>query len=85
MNETSYSRFVTKKQNIINDQSNTKYSVANEIIYSTEVLKSKLYDFSNAYILARGNITDVAASVTQILFKNFAPLLSVSKKLIEQQ
>ena len=44
LNEASDSKFVTRNWNIVNDQSNANYSVGNEIIYSTEVLKSILCD-----------------------------------------
>ena len=37
MNQT----ILTRKWNIVNDRSNAKYDVENEIIYHTEVLKSK--------------------------------------------
>ena len=37
MNQT----ILTRKWNIVNDQSKAKYDVENEIIYHTEVLKSK--------------------------------------------
>ena len=56
LNEAGDSKFVTGKWNIANDQSNTNYDVGNEIIYSTEVLKSDLCDYNGAYILVRGNI-----------------------------
>ena len=55
--EQNNSKFVTRKWNIVNDQSNAIYDVRNEIIYNTEVLKSNLCDYDNAYILVRGNIT----------------------------
>ena len=48
---------MTRKWNIINDQSNKNYAVGNEIIYSKEVLKYCLCDYNDAYILVRGNIT----------------------------
>ena len=51
LNEASDSKFVTKKWNIVNDQSNAKYDVENEIIYNTEVLKSNLCDYNDAFIL----------------------------------
>ena len=44
MNEANNSKFVTRKWNIVNDQSNGNYGVGNEIIYNTEVLKSNLCD-----------------------------------------
>ena len=45
---------MTRKCNIVNDQSNANYDVGNEIIYSTEVLKSNLCNYNDAYILVRG-------------------------------
>ena len=36
-NEESYSKFVTRKWNIVNDQSNGNYDVGNENIYNAEV------------------------------------------------
>ena len=38
LNEAGDSRFMTRKWNIVNDQSNENYSEGNEIIYGTEVL-----------------------------------------------
>ena len=73
MNEPNDSKFVTRKLNIVNDQSNTNYDVGNEIIYNTEVLKSNFSDYNNAYILVRGNVTITGHQVTQVAFKNCAP------------
>ena len=42
LNEASDSKFLTRKWNIANDQSNANYDVGNKIIYSTEVSKSDL-------------------------------------------
>ena len=42
LNEAIDSKFVTRKWNIFNDQSNANYEVGKEIIYNTEVLKSNL-------------------------------------------
>ena len=50
----SNSRFVTRKWSIVNDQSNANYDVGNKIIYNTEVLKSNLCDYNDAYILVKG-------------------------------
>ena len=44
-----------------------------EITYNTEVLKSNLCDYNNAYILVRGDITVTAAPQIQVAFKNCAP------------
>ena len=47
------------------NQSNTNYDVRNKITYNTQVLKSNLGIYNDAYILVRGNITVLAAPVTQ--------------------
>ena len=46
----NYSKFVTRNWNTVNDKSNTNYSVGNKIKYSTEILKSNICDYNNAYI-----------------------------------
>ena len=51
LNEANDSKFVTKKWNIVNDNSNANYRVGNETNYNTEVLKSNLCDYNDAYIL----------------------------------
>ena len=73
LNEASYSKFVTRKENIVNDQSNGNYNVGNEIIYTAEVLKSNLCDYNDAYILTRGDITIAGNSVALVAFKNCVP------------
>ena len=57
LNEVSDSKFLTRKWNIVNDQSNTHYFAGNNIIYNTKLLKSNLCDYSYPYILVSGNIT----------------------------
>ena len=37
LNEAKEFKFVTRKWNLVNDQSNAYYDVGNEIIYNTEV------------------------------------------------
>ena len=73
MNEVNNSKFVPRKLNIINDQLNSNYNVGNEIICNTEVLKSNLCDYNDAYISVKGGITVTAALTTQVSFKNCAP------------
>ena len=65
LNDTNDSKFVTRKWNIVNDQSNANYDAGNAIIYNTEVLKSNLSDNNDAYILVKGDITVAAAPATQ--------------------
>ena len=62
LNEANNSKFVKRKWNIVNDQSNANYDLGNEIIYNTEVLNSNLCDYKNTYILVEGNITIIVSS-----------------------
>ena len=75
------SKTVRRKWNIVNDISKANYNVGNEIIYNTEVLKSNLCDYNNAYILVRGDITVKAAPATQVAFKNCAPFTKCITKI----
>ena len=81
LNEASDSKFVTRKWNIANDQSNSNYDVGTEIIYNTEVLKSSLCDYNNAYILVRGNNTIIGQQITQVAFKNSSPFSKCITKI----
>ena len=73
MNEAKDSKFVTRQWNIVNDNSKANYDVGSEIICNTEVSKSNLCDYNDAYILVRGNITIAGSNLsTQVAFKNCA-------------
>ena len=50
-------RFVTKKWIEVYDQSEKSYNVNKEIRIKTPMLRSDLCDFSNAYIVVKGDIT----------------------------
>ena len=39
LNEANNSKFVSRKQNTVNDQSNANYDVENKVINNSEVLK----------------------------------------------
>ena len=69
LNKENNSTFVTRKQNIVNDQLNANYDVGNEIICFTEVLKSNLCAFNDAYILVKA------------AFKNCAPFIKCITKI----
>ena len=73
LNESSDSKFTTRNWNIFNDQSKANFSVENEIIYSTEVLKSNLCNYNDAYILVRGNVSIIDHNVAQVAFKICPP------------
>ena len=73
MKDTSDSKLLTSKCNIVNDHSNSNYDVGNEIIYDTEVLKSNLCDYNDAYILVSGDIAPTEINnPTPIALKNCA-------------
>ena len=61
LNEAIDSNFVTRKWNIGNNNSKSNYDTSNEITYNTEILKSNLCDYNDAYILVRSFIAVVAA------------------------
>ena len=48
--------FVTKKRIEVYDQSEGNYNVNKEIRIKTSILRSDLCDFSDAYIVVKGNI-----------------------------
>ena len=63
LNEASDSIFLTRKWNIANDESKVNYDIGSETVYNTEVLKSNLCDYNNAYILVRGDITTMGQNI----------------------
>ena len=81
LNEAGDPKFVTRKRNIANDQSNANYNVRNGFTYNTEVLKYNLSDYNDAYILVRGDITVASAPATQVSFKNCAPFTKCITKI----
>ena len=80
MNEPNGYKFVTKKGNIVNDQSSGNYDVGNKTIYNTEVL-SNLCVYNDAYILVRGDITVTAAHEIQVPLINCEPFTKCITKV----
>ena len=73
-------KFATRKWYVIIDQKNTVYGQGNEsgttVKFETQVIKSSLCDYSDAYILVTGNITAVGNDAnTKGAFKNCAPFM----------
>ena len=68
---------------IVNDQLNTSCDLGNKIIYNTEVLKSDLGDYNDAYMLVKGNITTAGNIAAQVAFKNCAPIIKCITKIDE--
>ena len=73
MNETSNSKFVTRKWNIVNDQSSENHDVGNKIIYKTGALKFNFYNYNDAYIVVIGNVMVAGNIAARVAFKNCAP------------
>ena len=70
-------KFATRKWYVINDQNKTDYGEGNEngttIKFETQVIKSNLCDYSDAYILVTGEITAPGNDAdTKVAFKNCA-------------
>ena len=81
LSEANDSKFAKRKWNIVNDNSKSNYDATNEITNNTETLKSNLFDYNDAYILARGDITVIAAPQTQVPFKDCAPFTKCATKI----
>ena len=74
----------------INDEARGTYSPNKQIKFKTSMLRSSLCDYSDAYILVKGNITvnntaddGAAANNTnkKVIFKNFSPFSSCISKI----
>ena len=78
-------RFVTKKWIEVYDQSGKDYRVNKEIRIKTPMLRSDLCDFSDAYIVVKGEITvtnpNNAKRNKAVAFKNNAPFINCISKI----
>ena len=76
--ENKSSKCASRKWYVINDQNNGQYGIGNDndstIKFEAKVIKPNLCDYSDAYILVRGDIkvTGIAED-TNVAFKNCAP------------
>ena len=83
------SKFRTKNWVEINDESREIYAVNKQIKFKTSMLRSSLCDYSDAYILVKGNISvnntaganaDANNTNKKVIFKYCAPFTdSISK------
>ena len=55
--------------------------IGNEIINNAEVLKANICNYSDVYILVRGDITSVSQNVTQVAFSICATFIKCIKKI----
>ena len=57
INDSTVSKFVTKKWVEVNDLSSGHYSVNKNIKFKTSMLRSDLCDYSETYIVVKGTVT----------------------------
>ena len=80
-----FPRFLTKKWIEVYDQSEGNYNVNKEIRIKTSMLRSDLCDFSDAYIVVKGDITvtnpNNAKRNKAVAFKNNAPFINCISKI----
>ena len=75
--DSESSKFATRKSYVINDQIYTDYGEGSEdgttVIFEAKVVKWKLCDYSDAYILVTGDITVTDGNAnTRVVFTNCA-------------
>ena len=81
LNDSTVSIFMTKKRIEINYLSSNQYYVNKIIRFKTSMLRSDLFDYSDAYIVIKGTITvegdnDAKTENEKLIFKNNAPFWS---------
>ena len=87
------SKFKTKNWLEVNDEARGEYSSDKLIRFKIAMLRSSLCDYSNAYILFKGNVTvnntGTAAAPTnrnaKVIFKNCGPFTNCITKLNKSQ
>ena len=88
------SKFRTRNSVEINDEARGTYSSNRQTKFKASMLRSSLCDYSDAYILVKGNITvNNTASATaaanntnkKLIFKNFPPFTSCITKINNTQ
>ena len=86
LNDSTVSKFVTKKWIEVNDLSSGQYSVNKDVRFKTSMSRSDLCDYSNAYIVMKGGISvadtnDANRRNKKLTFKNNAPFVSCITKI----
>ena len=88
------SKFRTKNVVEINDESIGKYPVTNQIIFKTTMSDSSFCDYSDAYILVKGNISAINTAGAgaaanninkKIIFKNCTPFTNCISEISNTQ
>ena len=86
LNDSSVSKFVTKKWIKVNDLSSGQYSVNKNIRFKSLMLILDLCDFSDAYNFVKETVTvggdnDGQTRNKKVIFKNKAPFRSCISKI----
>ena len=83
LNDSTVSKFATKKRIEINDLSNDKHSVNKNLRLKTSVLSSDICEYSDAYIVVKVSINLLAAAAAEknVAFKNNATFRSCISKI----
>ena len=65
LNDSTVSRFATRKLIEVNDLSDGQYSADKNLRFKTSMLRSDLCDYSDAYIFVKRRIAEVLILITQ--------------------
>ena len=88
------SKFRTKNWVEINDESRGAYNADSQIKFKTAMLKSRLCDYNDAYILVKGTITIINTAAANadaynanknVIFKICAPVINCISKINNTQ
>ena len=84
--DKDFPRFVTKKWIEVYDQSEKNYSLNKEIRIKTSMLRSDLCNYSDAYVVVKGEITlegdnDGNKQNKNLTFKNNSPFINCISKI----
>ena len=85
-NNKDLTKYVTKKWIEVYDQSEKNYNLNKEIRTKTPMFRSDLCDFSDAYIVVKGDITvegnnNANKRNKNLVFKNNAPFINCITKI----
>ena len=86
------SKFTTKNWIKINDEKRGRYTTGSDIKFKTAMLRSKLCDYADAYVLVKGTIRITGAGDETavrradkrnkgVIFKNSAPFIKCISKI----
>ena len=84
------SKFKTRNWVEINDEARGTYSPNKQLKFKASMLKSSLCDYSDAYILVKGNVTvnntaaagaDAKNTNKKVIFKNYGPFTNCISKI----